>query len=67
MKRFATEVYDAVRTGRLKVPFNAAMVMIAAPGWATRTYRTFFGKHAVGNGKETEWFVRVGRGKYVLR
>lgn len=40
------------------------MVRKACPGWADRTYNTFLGKHAVGNGSESELFVRVERGLY---
>ncbi len=64
MKGFASEVYAAVESGRLAEPFNAEMVKKECPGWAGKTYHTFFGKHRVGNGKETELFVRVARGSY---
>jgi hypothetical protein len=66
MKAFATEVYNAVKAGRLSQPFNAAMAKKACPSWANKTYHTFFGKHSVGNGKETELFVRERRGFYRL-
>ena len=66
MKEFASEVHVAVKSRKLSQPFNAAMVKKACPGWADRTYHTFFGKHAVGNGNTTELFVRVGRGLYRL-
>lgn len=66
MKAFATDVYDAVKAGRLLQPFDAAMAKMACPGWADKTYHTFFGKHSVGNGKETELFVRLRRGFYRL-
>jgi len=64
MKEFGSQIYAAVRAGRLAEPFNAAMVKRACPGWANGTYHTFLGKHAVGNGNTTELFVRVGRGLY---
>jgi hypothetical protein len=67
MKEFAAEIYDAVRLGKLKQPFDADAVKSACPGWANGTYHTFLGKHAVGNGKTTELFVRVGRGSYRIR
>ncbi len=67
MKEFASEIYAAVRSGKLTQPFNAAMAKKACLGWANRTYHTFFGKHAVGNGSQTELFVRVGRGLYRLK
>lgn len=66
MKAFATEIYNAVKASRLSQPFNASMVKKACPGWADKTYHTFLGKHSVGNGKETELFVRVQRGFYRL-
>ncbi len=66
MKEFASQVCAAVKSGKLLQPFNAATVKKACPGWADRTYHTFLGKHAVGNGHTTEIFMRVGRGLYRL-
>ncbi len=66
MKAFGTEIYGAVRSGRLAEPLDSETVKKACPGWADATYHTFLGKHAVGNGKTTELFVRVSRGKYRL-
>jgi len=66
MKEFGSAIYAAVGSGRLKEPFDAAMVKEACPGWADRTYHVFLGKHAVGNGSTTELFVRVDRGLYRL-
>ena len=66
MRKFASEIYAAAFSGRLLQPFNAAMAKVACPGWAERTYHTFFGKHSVGNRSTTELFVRVGRGWYQL-
>lgn len=67
MKQFGSEIYAAVKSGKLIQPFDAAMVKKACPGWANRTYHTFLGKHTVGNGNTTELFVRVGRGLYRLK
>jgi hypothetical protein len=64
MKKLACEIYEAVRSGKLRQPFNAAKVKRACPGWAARTYNTFPGKHAVENGNTTELFARVGYGLY---
>lgn len=64
MKQFASEIYGAVKSGKLRQPFNAAMLERACPGWAPKTYAVFLGKHAVGNGRTTELFVRVERGVY---
>jgi hypothetical protein len=66
MKAFASEIYAAVDSGKLTQPFDAKMAKKACPGWANKTHHNFFGKHTVGNGKETELFVRVGRGLYRL-
>jgi hypothetical protein len=67
MRKFASQILAAVRSGRLDEPFNAAMIAVACPGWAARTYHVFPAKHAEGNGKTTELFVRVGRGLYRLK
>jgi hypothetical protein len=67
MKEFATQIYNAVKAGRLAEPFNAAMVKRACPGWAEKTYNVFLSKHAVGNGATTELFVRVSLGLYRLK
>ncbi len=67
MKEFASQIYAAVRSGRLAQPFNAAMVKRACPGWAEKTYTVFLSKHTVGNGTTTELFVRVGLGLYELK
>jgi len=67
MKEFGTQIYAAVRSGKLKEPFNAAMVKKVCPGWSDRTYHTFLSKHAVGNADDnTPLFVREGRGFYLL-
>jgi hypothetical protein len=67
MKHFFSEIYAAVKSGKLKQPFNAAMLKQACPGRAAKSYSVFIGKHAVGNGKITELFVRVGRGLYRMK
>jgi hypothetical protein len=67
MKQFACEIYAAVKSGNLKQPFDAAMLKKACPGWAPKTYSVFIGKHAAGNGKTTELFVRVERGLYRIK
>ncbi|WP_146149201.1 hypothetical protein [Nitratireductor sp. StC3] len=66
MKKFASEIYAAVRSGRLREPFSAREVKAACPGWADNTYRVFLSKHAVGNGRTTELFVRIAPGRYRL-
>jgi hypothetical protein len=65
MKEFASEIYAAVKAGKLKEPFGAADVRQACPGWADPTYNIFLPKHRVGNpGRTTELFEQVGPGKY---
>jgi hypothetical protein len=67
LKDFASQIYAAVKSGRLQEPFNAAAVKAACPGWADATYRRFLLKHAEGNGTQTELFVRAARDSYRLR
>lgn len=67
MKEFGTQIYKAVRSGALQQPFRAGMIKKACPGWANRTYHTFLGKHAVGNGTTSELFERVGYGLYRIK
>jgi hypothetical protein len=66
MKTFASQIYKAVKSGKLSQPFNARMVKRACPGWADKTYNVFLSKHAVGNGTTTELFVKVAHGFYRL-
>ena len=67
MREFASEIYAAVRSGKLREPFSPAAVKRACPGWADKTYHVFLSKHAVGNGTTTELFIRVARGRYKLK
>ena len=65
MKEFATQIYAAVKSQKLKEPFGPSDVKRACPGWAKRTYTVFLSKHAVGNpGKVSELFERVEQGQY---
>ena len=65
VKKFASQIYDAVCGGRLKEPFGPNDVRRACPGLATRTYTVFLSKHATGNpGKNTELFERTSPGRY---
>ncbi len=67
MKNFATQIYIAVRDGRLTEPFNAKSVAEACPGQASKTYHVFLPKHRKGNpGKNTELFIRVAPGQYTV-
>ena len=56
---FASEVYAAVRSGRLAQPFSAETVKRACPGYTEGTYRNFFNRHRTGNpGGMAELFIR---------
>jgi len=64
------EVYKsivrAVKTGKLKEPFNVTDFENACPGFGIGTYRAFLYKHAVGNGITTELFEKVSPGEFEL-
>jgi len=65
MKDLASQIYAAVRAGRLKEPFGPDDIRRACPGWAPMTYTVFLSKHRLGNpGKTTELFERVAAGSY---
>jgi hypothetical protein len=65
MKQFASEIYTAVKAGRLTEPFGPYDVKQACPGWADRTYANFLSKHRVGNPSHTsELFEQVGPGQF---
>jgi hypothetical protein len=65
VKEFASQIYSAVRAGRLREPFGPDDVRRACPGWAKATYTVFLSKHCVGNpGGTTELFERVSPGRY---
>jgi hypothetical protein len=68
MKAFASQVYAAVRTGKLTEPFSAQTAKRACPGWAENTYHNFFNKHRIGNPSgTTEMFIQVAPGQFKLR
>ena len=50
-----------MRNGKIKEPFKYSdfNFLSSSP--------SFISKHAVGNGKYTEYFIRVGRGTYKLK
>ena len=63
MEEFGAQIYVAVRSGKLKEPFNAAMAKKACPGWPEKTYHAFFSEHAIANPEDnTPLFVRERRG-----
>ncbi len=55
------QIRDAVRIGKVKEPFKSSdfHFLSSSP--------SFISKHAFGNGKCTEYFIRVGRGSYKLK
>ncbi len=55
------QIRDAVQSGKVKEPFKSSdfHFLNRSP--------SFISKHAVGNGKYTEYFIRVRRGMYKLK
>ena len=55
------QIRDAVKKGKIKEPFKSSDFdfLTSSP--------SFISKHAVGNGKYTEYFIRVGKGLYKLK
>jgi hypothetical protein len=55
------QIKDAVHSGKVKEPFKSSdfHFLSSSP--------SFISKHAVGNGKYTEYFIRVERGIYKLK
>lgn len=60
-RNLVQQIKDAVRSGKVKEPFKSSdfHFLTSSP--------SFVSKHAVGNGKYTEYFIRVGRGTYKLK
>lgn len=55
------QIKDTVSKGNVKVPFKASDFSFLSKS------PSFISKHAVGNGKYTEYFIRVARGLYKLK
>jgi hypothetical protein len=55
------QISDAVRSGKVKEPFKSPNFHFLSSS------PSFISKHAVGNGKYTEFFIRVGLGIYKLK
>ncbi len=55
------QIRDSVQSGKVKELFKSSDFdfLSSSP--------SFISKHAVGNGKYTEYFIRVGRGTYKLK
>lgn len=60
-RNLVQQIRDAVRNGKVKEPFKSSdfHFLSSSP--------SFISKHAAGNGKYTEYFIRVGRGTYKLK
>jgi hypothetical protein len=55
------QIRDAVQSGMVKEPFKSSDF-----NFLSRS-PSFISKHAVGNGKYTEYFIRIARGIYKLK
>lgn len=60
-KYLVQQIRDAVLSGKVKEPFKSSDFHFFSSS------PSFISKHAVGNGKYTEYFKRVGRGTYKLK
>jgi len=60
-RKLIPQIREAVRSGEVKEPFKSSdfHFLSSSP--------SFISKHAVGNGKYTEYFIRVARGLYKLK
>jgi hypothetical protein len=60
-RNLVTQIKDAVNKGLVNEPFKSSDFdfLTSSP--------SFISKHAVGNGKYTEYFIRVGKGLYKLK
>jgi len=60
-RNLVQQIRDAVRNGKVKEPFKSSdfPFLVKSP--------SFISKHSIGNGKYTEFFIRVGRGTYKLK
>ena len=60
-KNLIGQIKDALDSGEVKKPFKSSdfHFLSSSP--------SFISKHAVGNGKYTEYFIRVERGKYKFK
>ena len=55
------QIKDAVHRSKVKEPFKSSDFSFLSKS------PSFISKHAVGNSRYTEYFVRVGRGLYKLK
>jgi hypothetical protein len=55
------QIKNAVSSGNVKEPFKSSDFSFLSNS------PSFISKHAAGNGKYTEYFIRVSRGLYKLK
>ena len=60
-RNLVQRIRDAVRTGKIKEPFKSSDFSFL------RRSPNFISKHALDNGKYSEYFIRVERGLYKLK
>ena len=61
------QIREAVKSGKLKEPFNPEDVKKACPGWADQTYKSFLPKHVSGPYRGyTQLFEKIGKNLYRL-
>ena len=60
-RNLVQQIRDAVQSGKIKEPFKSSdfPFLVKSP--------SFISKHSIGNGKYTEYFIRVGRETYKLK
>ena len=60
-RNLVQQIKEHVLSGKVKEPFKSSDFHFLSRS------PSFISKHAVGNGKYTEYFIRVGRGTYKLK
>lgn len=55
------QIKDDVISGKVKEPFKSSNFSFL------KNSPSFISKHAVGNGRNSEYFIRIGRGLYKLK
>jgi hypothetical protein len=60
-RNLVQQIKDAVRCGKVKEPFKSSDFHFLSSS------QSFISKHAVGNSKYNEYFIRVARGLYKLK
>lgn len=59
-------IVSAVEDGKLHEPFGINDFKNACPGFGPGTYNAFLYKHRLGNGKQSELFIKIGEGLFRL-